>query len=167
MADSDTYEARYMALMQRFGRHVVAYVARHARSAADADELMQETLAVVYQAVGSLDASSSERQQNRWLRQVMRTAYVRHRRHEPRLATVPLDAVHDREEQPAYDAEMLDDLMARLDADERHLLQRHLEGYTAVELGCQLGLDAGTVRQRLHRIKLKLKTIYNKLYENR
>ena len=148
---------RYLALLQTFKSHIFNYCYSHSDDEADAEDLMQEILAMVWQCLPGLQSDSSPRQQNRWLQHVMRTAFIRHLRQRPPFVTVPLSHAAHRTADSGNERELLDDLLGHLTDDERHLVQQRLQGYTNAEIAEQEQLNVNTVKQRFRRIIIKLK----------
>lgn len=160
----DDYQ-RYEALLRSFRRHIEHYCFTHSGSADEAAELVQAVFNKVWNSIGTLSPDSSPQQVNRWMKVVMRSvagSWFRRKR----VETVPLDEAAQVTDQPAYDAELLDDLMSHLDAEERILLQERLDGYSSTEIGERHGIKANAVDQRIFRIINKLKQIAKREYGN-
>ena len=149
---------RYEALLHDFRRHIEHYCFSRSRSADEAADLVQAVLEKVWNGIGTLRPDSTPRQVNRWLRQVMRSAVSNWFRR-GRVATMPLDASAEVMGQQSYDADLLDELLAHLNDDERALLQERFAGYTSAEIGEKYGISANAVDQRMLRIVNKLKRI--------
>ena len=86
---------RYLAILRVFDKHIANFCYAHSNSSADAQDLSQEILALVWENLDGLKADTdAPARVNRWLNKVMFTAFVRHLRQRPRITTVPLsDAV--------------------------------------------------------------------------
>ncbi|MBR0169854.1 MAG: sigma-70 family RNA polymerase sigma factor [Bacteroidales bacterium] len=54
---------------------------------------------------------------------------------------------------------LVNDLMAQLPSDDRHLLQMRMEGYSADEIATDMGLKRDAVYQRWHRILARLRKV--------
>ena len=130
------------------------------------EDCIQEVMANLWRRLPTLDSGSAPRQVNRWLQRVMHTTFLDYlRRHPLRPRTVPLDAADGLADGKDYDDELLDALLAHLDDGERETISCYLAGYRAAEIAERHGLSAAAVRQRIHRIILKMKTIYREYYE--
>ena len=82
---------RYLAILRVFGKHIARFCFSHSNSASDAQDLSQEILALVWEKLDGLKAGTdSPARVYGWLYKVMFTAFVRHLRQRPRIATVPL-----------------------------------------------------------------------------
>lgn len=161
--ENDKY-CRYNELLHDFGRHIVGYCSRHAVGRAETRELVQDVMVALWQRMDYLDPASTPRQVNRWLQRLMRQAvFDRYFRRRP-LPTVPVEEAAAVSDDEGHDRELLDDLVSRLDPDERQLIAERLEGYTPAEMAEQHRTTVNTMNQRLSRITKKLKTIYNQLY---
>lgn len=161
----ETYQ-RYLDLLHDYGSNIRHYCIVHSDTLYEAQELAQEVMANLWRRMGTLATGSTPRQVNRWLQRVMHTTFLDHlRRHLLWPPTVPLDAARNVDDGQDYDAELLDALLQHLDADEKKLMEQYLAGYKADEIAPGLHLSAAGVRQRIHRIILKMKTIYKQHYE--
>lgn len=138
---------------------------RLCRSAADAEDLVQEVCVRAYEKLGELDAVAAPRA---WL---LRVQYHLHvdgvRRARPR--TESFDDPHLRDEEPVACAddpeqdaegaalgERLSAAWPSLNADQQALLALHAEGYTLAEL-CEItGLPLSALKARLHRARVRL-----------
>lgn len=157
---------RYLELLHNHARQIRRYCIAHSDSVFEAQELAQEVMANLWRRLPTLDSGSAPRQVNRWLQRVMHTTFLDYlRRHPLRPRTVPLDAADGLADGKDYDDELLDALLAHLDDGERETISCYLAGYRAAEIAERHGLSAAAVRQRIHRIILKMKTIYREYYE--
>lgn len=160
----ETYQ-RYLDLLHDYGGNIRHYCIVHSDTLYEAQELAQEVMATLWRRMGTLADDSTPRQVNRWLHRVMRSTFLDHLRRHPRPRTVPLAAAEGYDDGQDYDAELLDALLQHLDADEHRLMDQYLAGYKAAEIAREHKISADAVRQRVHRIILKLRTIYKKNYE--
>jgi RNA polymerase sigma-70 factor, ECF subfamily len=138
-------------------------------SAADADDLVQETLIRAYRALGSFDG----RHPRAWLLTILRnTASNLRRRTRPDLVE-DWDALADPRpafgasrphaaDQPVIDAALDSDVAAALRAlDDRFrvvLVLVDVHGLTYAECGDALGIPVGTVMSRLSRARDRMRT---------
>lgn len=147
--------ARYEMVLQDFGGHIQRYCIRHAHSADEARELMQEVMASVWNSIGGLQAETP-RQVNSWLKRVMRSAvsdWFRRRR----MDTVPIDEAAHVAVDSGGDNELVEELLACLDEDEQRLMRRRMEGYTVKELAVERGVKPNAMAQRFFRMMEKMK----------
>ncbi|MFO7592092.1 MAG: sigma-70 family RNA polymerase sigma factor [Acidimicrobiia bacterium] len=138
------------------------------RRAADAEDLVQDTLIRAYRSIGSFDGAHPRA----WLLTIMRNTNINnHRRRRPELlrdpevtmatlAAVPSDGQADPE--GVVVGEMFDAVVA--DAFDR-LPERHrdvvrlvdIDGLTYAETAEVLGIPTGTVMSRLHRARARMR----------
>lgn len=147
--------ARYEMVLQDFGGHIRRYCIRHAHSADEARELMQEVMASVWNSIGGLQAETP-RQVNSWLKRVMRSTvsdWFRRRR----MDTVPIDEAAQVAVDPGGDNELVEELLACLDEEEQRLMRRRLEGYSVKELATELGVKPNAMAQRFFRMMEEMK----------
>ena len=163
---TDTYN-RYLRLLNDHEKQIQHFCILHSDSRFEACTLMQEVLEHVWLRFDSLDATSSPRQINRWLQHVMRSTFIDHLRHWRHhvVNTEPLEAAAGQEAPDNGEMELIDALLCHLNPQERQLVDDHLAGFTHAEIADHHHLTKNAVSQRLHRIVLKLKTIYKKYYE--
>ena len=170
-ADTDietvTHE-RYMALLEAFNRHIERYCVVHSNSRAEADDLMQEVFLAVWENIDGLHADSTPPQVNRWLYKVMRTVFIRHLRRRPAPgSTIDLaDVAEIQAEEPDYDDELVEELVAYLPDNDQQILSLRFAGYSNIEIAQRLGIKENTLNKRMSRITKKIKDIYTQLYEN-
>lgn len=153
----------YAELMERYGRLVNTYCLLRAESLDEARGLHDAVDEAVWCGVGTLREGYSERQLRHWLFKVVHHAAVdyhrRRRRHMPLDPSTPLAESSDEATR-----ELLDDLVGELPEADRSLVHRLLEGYTPRELAQQEGITYAAMRQRLHRIRVKLTQIKTEKY---
>lgn len=125
------------------------------------EELLNEVLADLWEAVDRYDPAFAPRQQRKWVRERCRGVYKRHRRlFGTSLLPVDFDPAADLE--PALLRETVDDLAAGLDDDERRLLDLLLQGYSHGECAQRMGMSQATLSRRYHRMIEKMKQQYLK-----
>ncbi|MGX8713268.1 MAG: RNA polymerase sigma factor [bacterium] len=146
---------RYLAMLHTFEGNIVNYCYSHSNGVADAQDLSQEIMALVWEKIDTLKADSTPRQQNRWIYKVMRTAFIRHLRHRLPFRTVPLEEEMVAAEESA--TSRLEELMEQLDDEERWLLETRLQGYSHAEIADMQGLSEAAVKQRYYRIIMKIR----------
>lgn len=157
---------RYMALLGDFSRHIEHFCAIHSNRREDADDMMQEVFIMVWENIDGLREDSTPRQVNRWLQRVMRTVFIRHMRKQPRYSTSDLDDAKGLQVEQDDNAELIEELVAHLPAEDHQLMQERFEGYSNKEIAQRHGLKENTLNQRMSRITTKLRDIYIQLYES-
>jgi RNA polymerase sigma-70 factor (ECF subfamily) len=141
----------------------VAY--RLTRSVHDAEDLAQEVCA---RAFPRLDEIEKLEQPRGWLLRVLYRLFVDSVRRYERKFVGSIDDVDERalvSEQPgpleeaerALARRRLDDAWRHLDEEQRALLALHdVEGYSLLELNEITGIKEGTLKSRLHRARVRL-----------
>lgn len=155
MPDIIERQFRYLAMLRIFERHIVNYCYSHSNGVEDAQDLSQDIMVLIWEKLDTLKPNSTPQQQNRWLYKVMRTAFVRHLWHKPRIKTIPLSAADNVANEE--DSDGLEELLDCLNDDDRRLLEAYFQGYTHVEVAKAFGLSNEAARQRYHRIIKRLK----------
>lgn len=136
------------------------YAYRLTGSAADAEDLAQQTFLAACQHLGQVRAMERVRG---WLFTVLRNAYLKARRRAPlRLASefaVEIDLLPDTASpEPFYDQELLRGALAELPDEFRLvLLMFFFEELSYKEIAEQLEIPLGTVMSRLSRAKAHLR----------
>jgi len=137
------------------------YAYRLSGSAADAEDLVQETFGKAITRLHQLRQADHARQ---WLFRILRNAYLHRVRDERKRRTVPLDAVGDLPAAQESDTPAVDpaDLQAALnDLDESFrtpLILFYFEEFSYRDIAAQLELPIGTVMSRLARGKAYLRS---------
>lgn len=145
----------YAELMERYGRAVNTYCLLRSASLDEAERLHDAVDEAVWRGVATLHEGYSERQRRHWLFKVVRNAAIDYHRRSRRH--VPLDTADTKADSSQEEArELLDDLVGELADADRSLVGRLLEGYSTGELAQQEGITDAAMRQRLHRVKMKL-----------
>ena len=153
-------------LLLRHQRFVWWLCLRHALGEVEyGGDLVQEVFAVLSRCDPQLPPDASPKMERAWLRTASRNV-LRNRSRHPVVPTVTLTAKHDRAEDDDYRRrrELVNELAAYLDDDDRQVLQLHLDGFSPADIGIILGAKADTVRHRLSRLVPKMRAIYEKLY---
>jgi RNA polymerase sigma-70 factor, ECF subfamily len=137
------------------------------RNAADAEDLVQDTLLRAYRAIGGFDGSHPRA----WLLTILRNAQVnRVRRRRPSLLRNPdagqrleegRDAIPSAEAivvGQAFDA-TVEEALGRLPARFRHVVELvDIDGLSYQDAADALGVPVGTVMSRLHRARHRIRT---------
>ncbi len=161
--DGERY-LRYAELLHKYNGNIVRFCIRRCGSGSEADDLMQEVFAALWEGMGSLRADCPPAMENRWMYSVMRTAWSRHRRLKNRMVTLPLDRLPERAAPSNESSEKVEELLSALDPDTGRLLRRHLEGYSSAELASEMGVKTETIKKRITRAIQKMRQIYQKSY---
>jgi RNA polymerase sigma-70 factor, ECF subfamily len=173
---TDTAPAAGRALAEALGRHAAGlYPAAFAmtRNPADAEDLVQETLAKALAAAGQLRPGGNL---GAWLRTIMTNTFIsgyRRRRHEPRPAADPAGrpAGPVRPAHPALAASAEDQALGRMISADIAAAVRALparqrtavyladvQGLGYREISQLSGIPAGTVKSSLHRGRRRLRS---------
>lgn len=155
--DNIERQIRYLAMIRIFERHITNFCSVHSDSLAEAEDLMQEVFADLWEKIGQLRADSTPAQQNRWLRRLMITTLVRHLRHNPFYYHVPLKAAQAVAVEEDRSAEQLEEILACLAPGDRQVIDARLQGYNYAEIAAMLKTTPEAVKQRVYRIMKILK----------
>ena len=150
-------------LRQRFRGIVALYAGAIRRlaavylpNAADRDDLFQEILLAVWQALPAFRGDASERT---WLYRIAHNVALTYRRKSRRARERedPLDCAM-KDSRPSVDVRRLAlvELVSQLPPEDRQLVILYLEGASANEIEKITGIRAGTVSVRLTRIRQHL-----------
>lgn len=161
--DDGELNLRYAELLRKYKSNIAGFCIRRCGSGSEADDLMQEVFAALWQGMASLRLDCPPRVENRWVYSVMRTAWSRHCRLRSRIVTLPLDALPDPPAPRNDSAEVVEELLAALDADTSRLMRRHMAGYSNAELAAELGVRPGTIKKRITRAMQRMRRIYMKI----
>jgi RNA polymerase sigma-70 factor (ECF subfamily) len=149
------------ALSHADGLHNLAY--HLTGSAAEAEDLVQETYARALGAAGQFQDGSDLRA---WLYRILRnTSIDLHRRLQRKRTDGGLDTVRDERADPRRDPVQLTNLVGRdieqalaeLTEEARLAVLLDLEGFSEAEMAECLGCPAGTVKSRLFRARAALR----------
>lgn len=162
-SDGERY-LRYAELLHRYNGNIVGFCIRRCGSGSEADDLMQEVFAALWEGMESLRDDCPPGMENRWIYSVMRTAWSRHRRIRSRLITLPLERLPEKAAPSNESSEKVEELLSALDPDTGRLLRRHLEGYSSAELASEMGVKTETIKKRITRAIQKMRQIYQKSY---
>lgn len=150
-------QIRYLALMRIFEQHITNFCSVYSDSLAEAQDLMQEFYANMWEKIDQLRPESTLAQQNRWIHRVLVTTLVRHLRHNPFHRRVPLAAAARMPAADDHTAELLDDILSVLPPADRRLIDARLQGYSFAEIAENLHSTPEAVKQRVYRIMKTLK----------
>ncbi|MBR4229298.1 MAG: sigma-70 family RNA polymerase sigma factor [Bacteroidales bacterium] len=161
--DSERHIA-YAALLREYHRNIVSFCIRSTHSREDAEDLMQEVLAALWEGIAKLRDGSTPGMVNRWLYSVMRTTRARHRRHRP-PDTVPLQQLSVPTAPTDDFTETVEELLSALNPDDSKLIRLRLDGYTATEMATQTGMPKETIKKHISRAIQKMKQLYHNSHE--
>lgn len=153
---------RYTTILLRYRTIIWRLCFLYASSNADrARDLVQEVSLALWEHFGRLRPDADERDERKWVYRrtldVLRTLRRRERR-QPHLVPMPDFLADTLADGSPATGECLEEVLALLDPDERHLVRQLLDGYTAAEVALDLGIATNAVYQRTYRIVKKLKT---------
>jgi RNA polymerase sigma-70 factor (ECF subfamily) len=151
-------------LIDRYAGRLFRLACSLVGNAADAEDVVQETLVGAFEHMAGFQARSTVRT---WLTRILlRQAARHHRKRSRRIETLPTAAGEDA---AAGGRTPADATTARLDVQQAlHMLSpkhrqvvvlRELEGMTYDEMADALGVPRGTVESRLFRARQQLKTL--------
>ena len=136
------------------------YAVRLSGSAADAEDLTQETFGKALTRLPQLrDADRAKP----WLFRILRNEYLHRKRDERRAKVVPLDVVGDQAEpppEPGYEVDQQELQAALTELDETFrtpLILFYFEDFSYRDIADQMDLPIGTVMSRLARAKAYLR----------
>ena len=152
---------RYLAMLRIFQKHIANFCSVHSDSLAEAEDLMQEIFAALWERIDQLRPDSTVKQQYRWLHRLMVTTVIRHLRHHPFYRPLPLSAARQLPAEEDSSTELLDDLLASLPPPDRQVIDARLQGYSYAEIAESLHSSPEAVKQRMYRIIKNLKKKYN------
>ncbi|GMU33694.1 MAG: DNA-directed RNA polymerase sigma-70 factor [Planctomycetia bacterium] len=142
---------RNLELLYRdVGPDVLRFLRRFLASAADADELLQETFLVVARDDAALESARSQRA---WLIGIARNLVSAHRRRSAVRRTLSLmtEPVATPPKNEGDELESIRSAIAGLPAAQQEVLQLRLaDDLSYAEIAEALGIPIGTVRSRLH-----------------
>ena len=160
----ETVTDRFHSLIQLHGQSLARLAGAYTNTAADRDDLLQEIVLAIWQALPNFRGESSERTfifriaHNRAMAHLARRSF---RNTEPVEQQLVHDPRPDPEQQLARE-EQRDKLMSairRLPADYRRVIVLVLEGLSHAEAAEVLGLNVSNVAVRVNRAKQKLRDL--------
>lgn len=167
--DKDAFEA----LLARVAPAVHRFGLRMCRSAADADDVLQDTLFTLTQ---QLDQFRGEASFTSWVFTLARSACARRRRGLKNNAVDAVDPPEQTDLAPSPEARVSDQELATLVSEaldsmaEDHrevILLRDVEGLSATEVASALQVSVDSVKSRLHRARESLRSKLQPLLEPR
>jgi RNA polymerase sigma factor (sigma-70 family) len=163
-SDDPSAEHRFRMLFEENSRPLLGYALRRTPSPSDAADVVAETMLVAWRRIGDVPIGDEARL---WLYGVARLVLAndrrgmrRQQRLAERLAQYVEQAISHDMAGSIVTNTVITDAMAELDDDDRELLRLvSWEGLTPTELSVVLGIPAATVRTKLHRARIRLRTI--------
>lgn len=147
----------FTALLQGAMPTLRAFLRRLCGSEADADDVLQETLAKVWRLRANFDAAQPA---SGWLHQAAFRCFCDHRRRQRATPAVAIDLGQNEARREACVFDLRDELHHRLTALEpmarNLLLAFHRDGRSLRELSEQHGMPINTVKSHLHRARQRL-----------
>lgn len=150
--------AAFETLFRHFAPRLKAYMARQARDGQAAEELMQETMVAVWRKAPQFDSSKGS--VSTWIFTIARNLRIDAFRRDRRPDLDPTDPALVPEEAASAEArieqrqasEQLHDAMAKLSAEQLHLLQlSFFEDHSHSSIATILDIPLGTVKSRMRR----------------
>ena len=154
-------EARYTAIVKRCEKAIRAMCRVRAKGDSDrCDDLVQDVLLSLWEHIDSLRIGATIRQENAWAMWHTRTV-LDHLHRKPVVPTEPISddiadtvAVEDSSEK-----DVLQDIMADLDEQDRELVQMFIDGYDGEEIAERMGVSRDAVYKRKQRLLKKLRML--------
>jgi len=156
---------RYLELLKRHENTLFWLCSRYARFRPElARDLLQDIHERLWRTLDALPPDATRGDERAWLIMQARSAKnARLRKEQPAAPIEPLAGSLAYDDSYSEQRQFLDELLALLPDDERHLLQRQCDGYSADELATELGISVDAVYQRLSRARKHLRTIYQNI----
>jgi RNA polymerase sigma-70 factor (ECF subfamily) len=152
-------------LVDRHARFLFAVAVSLSGNTADAEDMVQETLAGAFRGLGAFEGRASVKT---WLTRILMRQAARHRRHgrRRRAASLPLEAALDAEAggssaDTAADARIdVTAALGALSAEHQQVITlRELQGLSYEEMAQVLEIPRGTVESRLFRARRELQEL--------
>jgi RNA polymerase sigma factor (sigma-70 family) len=151
-------------LFRHFGPRVKAYMMRHTRSHQTAEELMQETMMLVWNKAALFDPDKGNA--STWIFTIARNTFISAYRKQNRPEFDPNDPAFvpdeiepaDVEFQNRQEADLVHAALKELPEEQRELVQRSFFGDVShSDLAEEFGLPLGTVKSRIRMAIAKLR----------
>lgn len=159
----ESEQSRFAKLIQQHYRALYGAAYRLTRSAADAEDLVQEVCVRAYPRLGELERLEQPRA---WLLRVLYRLFIDLRRRYERTHVRAIDENEEfvsggpsppEEAERALDRWRIEAAWRHLNQEQRLLLVLHdVEGYSLAEIHSMTGLKDGTIKSRLHRARVRL-----------
>ena len=165
-------------IVRRYNTKVYSLAYRLLNSVEDAEDVAQDTFSQAFKGLGSFRGTSKF---YTWLfRITYNLAISQRRKRKPALSlnsqtdsqgeiTLPSDDVSPMKNMEDEEGKtLMDKALGLLSLDHRAgLVLKEIEGFSYEEIAISLGVPVGTVRSRLHRARLELRAILEKLDNER
>lgn len=165
-------------IVRRYNTRVYSLAYRLLNSVEDAEDVAQDTFSQAFKALGSFRGTAKF---YTWLFRITYNLAISQRR--KRKPALSLNSQTDSQGEitlPSEDAgpmknmedeegkSLMDKALGMLSLDHRAgLVLKEIEGFSYEEISLSLGVPVGTVRSRLHRARLELRAILEKLDKER
>ncbi len=160
----------YGVIIQKYQQRIFAAVLLMVGNREDAEDIAQESLVLGYRNLSSFEGRSSL---YTWLHRIAMNLSISHRRKYRREKSIPkttLEIAEDQmvgREEPVEqtidrrdEQQMVRTAILRLDEQQKAvLILRDVQGMDYAEIAEALEIPIGTVRSRLHRARLELKSV--------
>ena len=165
-------------IVRRYNTKVYSLAYRLLNSVEDAEDVAQDTFSQAFKGLGSFRGTSKF---YTWLfRITYNLAISQRRKRKPALSlnsqtdsqgeiTLPSDDASPMKNMEDEEGKtLMDKALGLLSLDHRaRLVLKEIEGFSYEEIALSLGVPVGTVRSRLHRARLELRAILEKLDKER
>jgi RNA polymerase sigma-70 factor (ECF subfamily) len=146
-------QAAYRALLAALAPHLRGYFARRLGSAADAEDLVQETLIAIHTKRATYDPSLPF---TAWLHAIARYKLIDHFRRAKLRRTLPIEdaenVLADSDHEDVAARRDVEQLLARLPEKKRELVRQvKLEGLSTAEAASRGGISESAVKVGVHR----------------
>lgn len=146
-------QAAYRALLGALAPHLRGYFARRLGSAADAEDLVQETLIAIHTKRATYDPSLPF---TAWLHAIARYKLIDHFRRAKLRRTLPIEdaenVLADSDHEDVAARRDVERLLARLPEKKRELVRQvKLEGLSTAEAASRGGISESAVKVGVHR----------------
>ncbi|MDE2184777.1 MAG: sigma-70 family RNA polymerase sigma factor [Alphaproteobacteria bacterium] len=158
LASLDGDAKAYRALLAALAPHLRAYFARRLAQAADAEDLVQETLIAIHSRRASYDATLPF---TAWLHAIARYKLIDHFRRGRLRRTLPLEdagsVMAEESHEASAAAHDVERLLATLPENRRSLIRQvKIEGLSTAEAAARTGQSESAVKVGIHRGLKKL-----------
>lgn len=125
--------------------------------------MVQEVYLTLWLHYDQLNPKANEWQQRAWVWLTTRSVLIDlYRKQAPETVTLDSFSEEQNTDTSMNYYEHIDNLMDKLNDEERRLMQMRLDGYDANEIAQVLGIERNAVYQRVNRIIYKLRKAYGK-----
>ena len=164
MINADDIEQRYDDILNRFELNIRRFCIYYSNGREDAGDLMQDIFVAIWTGLPGLRPDCSPRQVNRWLYRVMFSVLGKHRRNSHRPEYMTEEQLEAQLSSTFGDGEndlgeLVDELAAHLQDEDRALVQELRIGYPETEIARRHSISIEALYTRINRLAYKLKTV--------